>query len=203
MTTIPRLRLKNLKTIYSLRPMRRPEYRQIIERVAKPAYDVILSEIGAVLDAHEGDIPAEEVRQLCLKLNGWSFQLPEVTTQYGVKTPLGIELTKLGMVYYAEVLVGVATALDQLLSQYDPIPGADERDLEEEMNELRRSVEGYLKRSFPGQEDAVRQTLHARQPLGRMGRPEEIAAAALYLAADEAAFAAGSALVIDSGWAAK
>lgn len=64
-------------------------------------------------------------------------------------------------------------------------------------------VEGYLKRSFPGQEDAVRQTLHARQPLGRMGQPEEIAAAALYLASDEAAFITGSALVIDGGWTAK
>jgi len=64
-------------------------------------------------------------------------------------------------------------------------------------------VEGYLKRSFPGQEDAVRQTLHARQPLGRMGQPEEIAAAALYLASDEAAFVTGSALVIDGGWTAK
>lgn len=64
-------------------------------------------------------------------------------------------------------------------------------------------VEGYLKRSFPGQEDAVRQTLHARQPLGRMGHPEEIAAAALYLASDEAAFVTGSALVIDGGWTAK
>ena len=64
-------------------------------------------------------------------------------------------------------------------------------------------VEGYLRRSFPGQEDAVRQTLHARQPLGRMGRPEEIAAAALYLASDEAAFVTGSALVIDGGWTAK
>ena len=64
-------------------------------------------------------------------------------------------------------------------------------------------VEGYLKRSFPGQEDAVRQTLHARQPIGRMGRPEEIAAAALYLASDEAAFITGSALVIDGGWTAK
>src|SRR4051794_40366872 len=39
-------------------------------------------------------------------------------------------------------------------------------------------VEGYLRRNFPGQEDAVRQQLHARQPLGRMGLPEEIAAAA-------------------------
>jgi len=64
-------------------------------------------------------------------------------------------------------------------------------------------VEGYLKRSFPGQEDAVRQTLHARQPIGRMGKPEEIAAAALYLASDEAAFITGSALVIDGGWTAK
>jgi 2-keto-3-deoxy-L-fuconate dehydrogenase len=64
-------------------------------------------------------------------------------------------------------------------------------------------VEGYLKRSFPGQENAVRQTLHARQPIGRMGQPEEIAAAALYLASDEAAFVTGSALVIDGGWTAK
>jgi NAD(P)-dependent dehydrogenase (short-subunit alcohol dehydrogenase family) len=64
-------------------------------------------------------------------------------------------------------------------------------------------VEGYLKRSFPGQEDAVRQTLHARQPIGRMGQPEEIAAAALYLVSDEAAFVTGSALVIDGGWTAK
>ena len=64
-------------------------------------------------------------------------------------------------------------------------------------------VEGYLTRSFPGQEDSVRQTLHARQPIGRMGQPEEIAAAALYLASNEAAFVTGSALVIDGGWTAK
>jgi len=64
-------------------------------------------------------------------------------------------------------------------------------------------IEGYLQRSFPGQEEAVRQTLHVRQPLGRMGRPEEIAAAALYLASDEAAFVTGSALIIDGGWTAK
>jgi NAD(P)-dependent dehydrogenase (short-subunit alcohol dehydrogenase family) len=64
-------------------------------------------------------------------------------------------------------------------------------------------VEGYLARHFAGQEDAVRQQLHARQPLGRMGRPNEIAYAALYLASEEAAFVTGSALVIDGGWTAK
>ena len=39
------------------------------------------------------------------------------------------------------------------------------------------------------------------QAIGRMGRPEEIAAAVLYLASDEAAFVTGTALEIDGGWA--
>ena len=64
-------------------------------------------------------------------------------------------------------------------------------------------VEVYLARNFAGHEDEVRQQLHARQPIGRMGRPDEIAYAALYLASDEAAFVTGSALVIDGGWTAK
>ena len=64
-------------------------------------------------------------------------------------------------------------------------------------------VEGYLARNFAGHEDEVRQQLHARQPLGRMGLPDEIAYAALYLASAEASFVTGSALVIDGGWTAK
>jgi 2-keto-3-deoxy-L-fuconate dehydrogenase len=64
-------------------------------------------------------------------------------------------------------------------------------------------VEGYLERNFPDQKDEVRKQLHARQPIGRMGQPKEIAFAALYLASEEAAFVTGSALVIDGGWTAK
>lgn len=64
-------------------------------------------------------------------------------------------------------------------------------------------VEGYLARNFAGHEDEMRQQLHARQPIGRMGRPDEIASAALYLASDEATFVTGSMLVIDGGWTAK
>jgi NAD(P)-dependent dehydrogenase (short-subunit alcohol dehydrogenase family) len=40
------------------------------------------------------------------------------------------------------------------------------------------------------------------QALGRMGRPDEIAAAALYLASDEASFVTGTAFLIDGGWSA-
>ena len=44
------------------------------------------------------------------------------------------------------------------------------------------------------------QEMSSTQPVGRMGRPEEIAAAALYLVSDEAAFVTGEALIIDGGW---
>jgi 2-keto-3-deoxy-L-fuconate dehydrogenase len=60
-------------------------------------------------------------------------------------------------------------------------------------------VEGYLNRFHSHNKEETLAGLHARQPLGRMGKPEEIAYAALYLASDEAAFATGSEMVVDGG----
>jgi 2-keto-3-deoxy-L-fuconate dehydrogenase len=40
----------------------------------------------------------------------------------------------------------------------------------------------------------------ARQPMGRLGKPDEIAALAVYLASDESAFTTGTCQVIDGGW---
>lgn len=51
-----------------------------------------------------------------------------------------------------------------------------------------------------GDPEIVREAFVARQPMGRLGRAEEIAAAALYLASDESAFMTGHALVIDGGF---
>jgi 2-keto-3-deoxy-L-fuconate dehydrogenase len=48
--------------------------------------------------------------------------------------------------------------------------------------------------------EAARQAFVARQPMGRLGRPEEIAALAVYLASDESAFVSGTAVSIDGGW---
>lgn len=56
-------------------------------------------------------------------------------------------------------------------------------------------------KEYPDPEAAYRE-MTATQPVGRMGRPEEIAAAVLYLASDEATFITGSALIIDGGWSA-
>ena len=53
-------------------------------------------------------------------------------------------------------------------------------------------------REYPDPEKAYRE-MAASQAVGRMGRPEEIAAAAEYLASDDAAFVTGSALIIDGG----
>jgi NAD(P)-dependent dehydrogenase (short-subunit alcohol dehydrogenase family) len=50
---------------------------------------------------------------------------------------------------------------------------------------------------------AVRKGLEARQLLGRLGRPEEIAAGMLFLASDESSFATGSILTIDGGMTAQ
>ncbi len=50
---------------------------------------------------------------------------------------------------------------------------------------------------------AERGRMEARQPIGRMGRPEEVAAAALFLCADEGSFMTGTGLVIDGGLTAR
>ena len=51
-----------------------------------------------------------------------------------------------------------------------------------------------------GDEEAARAAFIARQPMGRIGQPEEIAALAVYLASDESAFVTGQAIAIDGGW---
>lgn len=63
-------------------------------------------------------------------------------------------------------------------------------------------VEGYLEKYHKHEKEKVRQELNQRQPIGRLGRPEEIANLALYLASDEAAFITGSIVAIDGGWTA-
>ncbi len=50
--------------------------------------------------------------------------------------------------------------------------------------------------------DKARQEMSATQAVGRMGKPEEIAAAALYLACDESAFVTGAEFIIDGGFSA-
>ena len=63
-------------------------------------------------------------------------------------------------------------------------------------------VEGYLEKFHKENKDEVRAELRARQPIGRLGQPEEIASMVRYLASDEAAFITGSLFNIDGGWTA-
>jgi 2-keto-3-deoxy-L-fuconate dehydrogenase len=53
-----------------------------------------------------------------------------------------------------------------------------------------------------GDYDKARQGFIARQPMGRLGKPEEIAALAVYLASDAAAYTTGQLHIIDGGWTA-
>jgi NAD(P)-dependent dehydrogenase (short-subunit alcohol dehydrogenase family) len=60
-------------------------------------------------------------------------------------------------------------------------------------------VEGYLEKFHKENKEEVRAELRARQPMGRMGRPEEVASMVRYLASDEAAFITGALFAIDGG----
>jgi NAD(P)-dependent dehydrogenase (short-subunit alcohol dehydrogenase family) len=52
------------------------------------------------------------------------------------------------------------------------------------------------------QNPEIHQTFTSRIPVGRWGEVNEVGAAALYLASDEAAFVTGTTLTIDGGWTA-
>jgi NAD(P)-dependent dehydrogenase (short-subunit alcohol dehydrogenase family) len=61
-------------------------------------------------------------------------------------------------------------------------------------------VDGFLEKNYPGREAEMFEKLSQSQPIGRMGKPEEIANLILYLCSDEASFITGSDYPIDGGF---
>lgn len=63
-------------------------------------------------------------------------------------------------------------------------------------------VEGYLHKYHAHEIDRVREQLVARQPIGRLGTPEDVASMVRYICSDEASFMNGAVLPLDGGWTA-
>jgi len=61
-------------------------------------------------------------------------------------------------------------------------------------------VDGFLKENYPGKEEEMFEKLSKTQPIGRMGKPEEIANLVLYLCSNEASFITGCDYFIDGGF---
>jgi NAD(P)-dependent dehydrogenase (short-subunit alcohol dehydrogenase family) len=61
-------------------------------------------------------------------------------------------------------------------------------------------VDGFVAKNYPGREEEIYRVLAQSQPIGRMGRPEEVAALALFLCSDDAAFITGTDYPIDGGF---
>lgn len=61
-------------------------------------------------------------------------------------------------------------------------------------------VDGFIEKNYPDNKAEMFEKLSASQPIGRMGKPEEIAALALYLCSDEASFVTGCDYPIDGGF---
>ena len=61
-------------------------------------------------------------------------------------------------------------------------------------------VDGYLKNNYPGREKEMYDKLAKTQPIGRMGKPEEVASLALFLCSDAASFITGTDYMLDGGY---
>ena len=61
-------------------------------------------------------------------------------------------------------------------------------------------VDGFIAKNYAGQEKEIFAKLSESQPVGRMGKPEEVAALALYLCAEEAGFVTGNDYPLDGGF---
>ncbi|MBP0904003.1 SDR family NAD(P)-dependent oxidoreductase [Mariniflexile gromovii] len=61
-------------------------------------------------------------------------------------------------------------------------------------------VDGFISKNYPGQEAEMFDKLSKTQPIGRMGKPQEMADLALFLCSDEAGFITGSNYAIDGGF---
>lgn len=61
-------------------------------------------------------------------------------------------------------------------------------------------VDGFINKNYPGKEAEMFEKLSQSQPIGRMGKPDEIATLVLFLCSDEAGFITGSDYPIDGGF---
>lgn len=61
-------------------------------------------------------------------------------------------------------------------------------------------VDGFIAKNYPNNQEEIFEKLSKSQPVGRMGKPEEVAALALYLCSDEAGFITGCDYPIDGGF---
>ncbi|MBI1782943.1 MAG: SDR family oxidoreductase [Sphingobacteriales bacterium] len=61
-------------------------------------------------------------------------------------------------------------------------------------------VDGFIAKNYPGKEAEMFEKLSKTQPIGRMAKPDEVAALALYIASDEASFITGTDYPIDGGF---
>ncbi|MDO5968921.1 glucose 1-dehydrogenase [Flavivirga aquimarina] len=181
---------------------------EIIENITKnDTIDILINNAGI---AHVGNIEAVEVEDLdrlynvnikgvyncikaslpALKANGGGviLNLASIASSVGINSRFAYSMTKgavLTMTYSIAkdyVLEGIRCNCISPARVHTPF------------------VDGFIKKNYPGKEDEMFDKLSKTQPIGRMGKPQEIADLALFLCSDEAKFITGSDYAIDGGF---
>lgn len=182
------------------------EITKMVEEVSKGKLDIIVNNAGI---AHVGNVEStseedfDKLFQVNVKgvFNGMKAALPHmkdnggviinvssVAAHVGISDRLAYSMTK-GAVH----AMSLATAKDYLhykIRCNTLSPGRVHTPF----------VDGFLAKNYPGEEKEMFETLSKTQPIGRMGKPQEIGDMVRYLCSEEASFITGSDFAIDGGF---
>lgn len=159
-----------------------------IEATAPDDFDRLLNvNVRAVYLVTRGFLPQLLAAQAITGRSGCIINIASVAGQVGIKQRFAYCTTKGAVIAMTRQL---AVEYPKSLRVNAVCPGTVETPF----------VEGYLDKFHKHNKEEVRAELRSRQPIGRLGQPEEIASMVRYLASNEAAFISGSLFTIDGGW---
>ena len=166
--------------------------------------DVLVNNAGI---AHIGNVvettPAELDRLYAVNVrgvyHGLHFGMPKLVETGGVVLNMGSVAAKLGIADRFAYSMTKGAVFSMTLSVARDFVGKVRCNCICPARVHTPFVDGYLAKNYPGKEDEMFAKLSAWQPIGRMGRPEEVAALAAFLCSAEAAFVTGAAYDLDGG----
>lgn len=170
-----------------------------IERLDILVNNAGIPHIGNVLTTTPGDLDRLYSVNVRGVYHGLHFGVPKLIKQSGVVLNLCSVAAKLGLADRFAYSMTKGAVLSMTVSVAKDFVGKVRCNCICPARVHTPFVDGYLAKNYPGQESEMFAKLSNWQPIGRMGKPEEVAALAAFLCSDEASFITGASYDIDGG----